>query len=1121
MQPPPSQPPGPSGRGQPLFPPTQGPPGFGQPLAAQPASRGGPPPQSSGLPGPPGPPPSSAPDPSRQNSGGPPPGLRAGMARGGPLAGPQASLGGPPGPPPGLAASSFRGLAGGSPPGMRPSGPPPGSTAAPSPVPAPGSANGFAPPVPSGAPGPPQQPGYPQTAGPPPGWGPPGMPGGGFAGQPAAAPPPTAAPPLGSWPPQQSSPPTFSAAGPPSFGSGQAIRPPNGAPIANQQLSQPPVSPAPPFGAPPTFQPTSGPPPLGAAAPNFRPPPMGTPPPPGGASPISRLNPPPTFGNPQQPQSPYPQQQFPSPIQQPLLHKQQPGLGLPPPPIGAPPPTDGYSTPGYGYAGAQSIAEEFQSLTIQQKPGSLDAGLDPASLPRPMAFPDMPQTIGPTNARPLYVRLTTNCMPNSQSLRARWHLPLGAVVHPLAEAAPGEEVPIINCGPSGIVRCRRCRTYVNPYVTFVDGGRRWRCNVCNLLNEVPVDYFCLLDSNGRRTDVDQRPELSQGSVEYEAPAEYMVRPPMPPVYFFLIDVSAGAASSGMLQVMAETVKSCLDRLPGTSRTQVGFLTFDSTLHFYNLKSSLTQPQMLVVPELEETFLPLPDDLLVNLSESRCVVDALLDGLPAMFQNNQCIESALGPALKATYMIMSQLGGKLLVFQSTLPSLGPGRLRLRGEDPRMYGTDREHSLRTTDDAFYKSMAADCSRVQISINVYAFSPKYSDLASLGTLSRYTSGQVYFYPGFQAARDGEKFSKELARDLTRETGWEAVIRIRCGKGLKITTFHGHFFVRSIDLLALPAVDCDKGIAVQISHEETLLTTPTVYFQCAVLYTSSSGERRIRVHTVATPVVSDLGEMYRNADAAAITTLLGKIAIDKAMTARLDDARQLIQSKVIQALKEYKQLYTAHRLSGRLIYPESLTLLPVLTLGLCKSPALRGGFQEMSADQRSWAMFEMMSMPVTRMLRLLYPLLMRLDTMPPEAGKPGPDGEQVVLPPALPLSHSVLDVRGAFLLDDGLRILLWLGKELPAEWEMQLVGKAEGGMPAVASIAPTGSEVSKRVMAIVEELRRGNSLHQQVIVTRPGDPSEHMFFQGLLEDRGAGGTSGMSYADYIVHLYRQVYQK
>jgi hypothetical protein len=43
-------------------------------------------------------------------------------------------------------------------------------------------------------------------------------------------------------------------------------------------------------------------------------------------------------------------------------------------------------------------------------------------------------------------------------------------------------------------------------------------------------------------------------------------------------------SFGLLQVAAETIKATLDKLPGFPRTQIGFLTFDSMLHFYNLKA---------------------------------------------------------------------------------------------------------------------------------------------------------------------------------------------------------------------------------------------------------------------------------------------------------------------------------------------------------------------------------------------------------------------------------------------------------------------------------------------------------------------------------------------------------
>lgn len=69
---------------------------------------------------------------------------------------------------------------------------------------------------------------------------------------------------------------------------------------------------------------------------------------------------------------------------------------------------------------------------------------------------------------------------------------------------------------------------------------------------VPAEYFCTLDANGRRNDTDLRPELTRGSVEFVAPTEYMVRPPMPPLYFFLIDVSITAVRCGMLEVIKST-----------------------------------------------------------------------------------------------------------------------------------------------------------------------------------------------------------------------------------------------------------------------------------------------------------------------------------------------------------------------------------------------------------------------------------------------------------------------------------------------------------------------------------------------------------------------------------------
>jgi protein transport protein SEC24 len=61
--------------------------------------------------------------------------------------------------------------------------------------------------------------------------------------------------------------------------------------------------------------------------------------------------------------------------------------------------------------------------------------------------------------------------------------------------------------------------------------------------------------------------------------------------------------------------------------------------------------MLVVTDIDDVFLPLPDDLLVNLSESAEVVEKLLDTLPTMFQSTQNVDSALGVAVKAAFEVV--------------------------------------------------------------------------------------------------------------------------------------------------------------------------------------------------------------------------------------------------------------------------------------------------------------------------------------------------------------------------------------------------------------------------------------------------------------------------------------
>lgn len=140
----------------------------------------------------------------------------------------------------------------------------------------------------------------------------------------------------------------------------------------------------------------------------------------------------------------------------------QPGSYMPPPPTSASPfhgHQGGYAPPlttapapppglaaqhsGPPVGVMQGLAEDFNSLSLGSLPGSIEPGVDWKTLPRPLEGDEEPNSLAemfPLNCHSRYLRLTTTAIPNSSSLVSRWHLPLGAVVCPLAETPEGVSV---------------------------------------------------------------------------------------------------------------------------------------------------------------------------------------------------------------------------------------------------------------------------------------------------------------------------------------------------------------------------------------------------------------------------------------------------------------------------------------------------------------------------------------------------------------------------------------------------------------------------------------------------------------------------------------------------------
>ncbi|KAF7508675.1 COPII subunit [Endocarpon pusillum] len=818
---------------------------------------------------------------------------------------------------------------------------------------------------------------------------------------------------------------------------------------------------------------------------------------------------------------------------------QTPGIGQPP--IAG---VGGYQPPVPVYPGQQpgmnSMTQQFSQMDMSQKPVSAA----PSSTGRPLALNQLypidllntpfnvaeldyppppailPQNTSVTpspnaNCPPKYVRSTLNAVPTTHSLLKKSRLPLALVIQPYSSLHDAEDpVPIV---PDQVIsRCRRCRSYINPFVTFLDHGHRWRCNMCNLTNDVP-QAFDWDAANQKGLDRWQRPDLNHAVVEFVAPQEYMVRPPQPLVYLFLIDVSYASVTSGLLATTARCIRESLDRIPNADRrTRLGFIAVDSSLHYFSIPRDETEnveTSMLVVSDLDEPFLPTPGDLLVTMTECRENIEAFLDKLQEMFQNTQNGGSCMGSALRAGHKLIGPVGGKMTVITASLPNLGHGKLEMR-EDKKALGTGKESALLQTGNSFYKAFAVECSKQQISIDMFLFSSQYQDVASLSNLPRYTGGQTYFYPGWNAAReeDAMKFATEFSDYLSSEIGLEAVLRVRATTGLRMSTFYGNFFNRSSDLCAFPAFPRDQAYVVEVAIDESI-TKPVVCMQTAVLHTTCNGERRIRVMTLALPTTQTLADVYASADQAAITTYFSHKAVERTLGSGLEAARDALQAKLIEMLSTYrKELAGGNMGGGGLQFPANLRGLPVLFLGLMKNLGLRKSSQ-IPTDMRSAALCLLSTLPLPLLIQYVYPKMYSLHDMPDDAGVFDEQSGGIALPLPCNLSSERLAPYGLYLIDDGQTQFLWVGRDAVPQLVQDVFGVPDKTQLRVGkqTLPVLENDFNERVRAIIAKSRDHRSkgvgsivVPHMYVVKEDGEPGLRLWAQTMLvEDRADQGVS------------------
>jgi protein transport protein SEC24 len=702
--------------------------------------------------------------------------------------------------------------------------------------------------------------------------------------------------------------------------------------------------------------------------------------------------------------------------------------------------------------------------------------------------------------------------PCAEDVHQTSHIPFAMIVQPLAEVGAGEEsVPLVDFSSvGGPLRCRRCRAYINPFNVFVDGGRKFVCKFCDCENDVPDGYFSPLEANGKRHDLTSRPELTRGSVDFVASSDYIQKQLGPLRYVFVVDVSEYAVSSGMLQVLLDSLRTFLNGLcESGSASKVAIITFDSTVHFWNLRGSLQQPQMMVVPEVTNMFVPLGGGgLFFSYKESKAVVDYFLEKLAVMFTSGaRSSPEAFSAAIQAASLALASGGGRILAFTAGTPDSETKRR----DDIKLFGTDKERTLYAPRSPALKALAAECASRSTAIDMFVCPPPGTcDLVSLAALTNTTGGNLYYYPSFTSERDGGRLRAETARTLIRPFGYDAIAKVRCSKGITVSDYLGNLRVSNSQDVEFAGIDGDKAIVVALKHDDKLEEKSEPVLQFAMLYTTVGGERRIRVHNVSVNCSPTLPNLFRGADLDSILNVYAHIAIRAIPNNTLSEVRNMIAEKCVDVLAAYRKYCASSTSPGQLILPESLKLLPVFVLALSKSLMLRPG-NDITADDRAFYMALFNSAGPAITTPLIYPRLYALHKIGDEYGIPDTEG-RIVLPTPLRLTTDGLDADGAYLVENGVDMFLWLGRNTSPV----LINELQS---ALIHNHPVGG-FGERVLTMYTAIRQQRCKGAELRIVRSRDLLENKLFAMLVEDRSASGEQN-SYVDFLCTVHKHIQNK
>ena len=737
--------------------------------------------------------------------------------------------------------------------------------------------------------------------------------------------------------------------------------------------------------------------------------------------------------------------------------------------------------------------------------------------------------IKPLNCSSEYISTSTNIFPSNVETLNRLSLPISINLCPMKNT--GLNLPLIDYGENNnIPRCpnRNCRAYLNPFVKFISGGEKWICNLCGQINNTDEYYYCDVDKNGERLDINEKEELCFGSYEFVANKSYWKKGknPTEAMFFFIFETSMGAINNGYFNACVESIKDVItnESFYNGNKVKISIITYNTGVDFYSFNERYTQPQMLTVND-EEIFLPTKrNNLIFNLEKDKDKILQILELIQHTFNsnnpnldNNNCKDSVkIFASIVGAYLIGKNLGGKIILFSSsnilnTIPNM------IGGFDKNM--TKEQLAYSSLDNKKLRNIGINLTNENIGCDIFASADAQINTLTLNQICEYTNGHLYFFKKFNIDLHYKNIFNQIRRVLTRPIAWEGVNRTRFSLGYKISSYSTPILITNGDLFIFPVSDSDQNYLFSVSpspnkieegekQENKPINNFTkkenfVYIQSALLYSYGDGTRRIRIHNLCLPVSSNIGNIYNEINAEMLATHYLKDTIDKIYKTKN------ISNAIISTDTQFKHfidrvMANQHKMNKELL--PNLDYLPLYMIGMFKHRIFCKEEIEKNydIDISNFLRISLQKLSSQEIITFIVPSIYSLHDLETnkEIGTYNSETGEFNLPNMISSSKSSMEENGLYLIDNGYLLIIYVKHDVSNFIIKNLFGVDD--LKFLTKVINEdnifgdndNNEFKDRIRNILDFIRGGKSLFQNLIFVFEGAGGERIINDSLIED-------------------------